>query len=167
MSTEEEKAKDRSEYQRRYYQDHRDDIVKQRRSRYNDDLEYRERCKAASRKSRARKREERAGEEPAANRRPVVVEMLDGSEIDAVTVGYVASTIGRSRCTVHAWLRTGVIPEPPFETERGEALFTHDMIEAIEEAIEANEGFHIRNKNKEFHDAVLDRWDALGVPRCE
>lgn len=161
------RRKDRREYQKYYYEQNKEDLSKQRKDRYKNDPEYREKVKAASKRYRAEQREKREKEKPKGApvkrerrpRRPVVVK-VNGSEVLAYTVPVLASRVGRSINTINRWIYTGTIPKTPLWSERGDRLYTDAMIRVVKMAIQFR---GIVGDDPAVRDEILDGWKSIGI----
>lgn len=162
-------ARDRSEYQRMYYEGKRDELSERRKQRYREDPEYRENALSQVREYRKRKRSERerlreAGKlpppHPRGPRAPVRVQ-LNGVSTIAFTVGRVAIEINRSRDVINYWTRIGLLPQTPFRSPRGDRLYTEGMVFVIRVAI--NKRNRISASDGSFTNEIRQGWEGLGV----
>ena len=167
---EREDDRDRSQYQKQYYEAHRSELSDRRKSRYREDPEYRETILRQVRAYRKEKRAERerrraAGELPPPRstgpREPLKVE-LDGVNTVAYTVSRVAQEIQRSKNTINYWTRVGLLPQTPFRSSRGDRLYTEGMVFVMKLAI--GKRSRVSAGDKAFTKEIINGWIALGVP---
>lgn len=138
-----------SEYNRRYYEKHKDEISAWRKDRYKSDPSYRQSAIEASRKRRQRIAAERrlAKEQGSAvsNRKYTPREFLievrkRHVKVEMYPVGLLAQKLSRRTQTIHMWERTGKFPgalyrsQGKFEGRSGDRLYTAFQIKEIEAA---------------------------------
>ncbi len=108
------------EYQRTYYQEHRDDRSRAGRERWRDDPVYRANEQERARRRRGELRAKRAGlrfeqmvsakQAVAGPTRPPRFVMLRGKPVQVWTSGSLGREVGRSPRAIRGWLRDGVLP---------------------------------------------------------
>jgi hypothetical protein len=153
----EEEGGNRAEYNRKYYQKKKADILARKRDRYNNDPEYREKMKKAAREQRRKRR----GDTP---KTPPVIEVGDIRE-RAHPVSTLAERINKSVSTINHWQRVKILPMTPFYSGGGHRLYTDSMITVIEQALSL---FPRPGRGDDsFFQAVRNGWDNLGVPEVE
>lgn len=166
---EEQGGKDRRDYHKDYYREHRDEIAERKKSRYQEDEAYRQERIEAQRAYRERKRKELEkklkGKQPERKRggprKPKMVR-VNGGEEEAFTFGVLAEKVGRSKVTLNYWSRNGIFPETPFRTERGERLYTMPMIDSLADTLSSYG--RMSSGDTSFKDEVEEAWRELGVP---
>lgn len=132
-----------------WYEENKTEFNKDRRSRYENDPEYRAKVLEWNRESRKRKREERLAErkaEAAAAKIKVTgsaykasaVALPDGSKVAAYSIGALASALKRSIQVLRLWEAEGVIPKTPHQNAKGDRLYTFAQIKEIYETLKAN-----------------------------
>jgi hypothetical protein len=128
------------EYQRRYYQEHRQERTKLLRERWRHDPEYRAREQERAKKRRGELRAQRAAErfEQMIERkqaaggvtRPPRFVMLRGQPVQVWTSGSLGREVGRSPRAIRGWLRDGVLPGATAYIGEA-AFFSRDFCEAV------------------------------------
>jgi len=169
MSKEE---RDRSQYQRDYYESHRDALSERRQERYRGDPAYRDEAIRRARDYRARKRQERErlreqGLLPpprtSGPRTPLRV-LVNGEQTVAYTVGRVAQDLGRSKNTLNYWTRIGLLPPTPYRSPRGDRLYTEAMVLVLRFALGRRP--RVSARDREFTEEVRRGWEGLGIAGC-
>lgn len=164
-----EDDRDRSQYQRAYYEKNRDSLSERRKRRYQEDPEYRDAAMAQARTYRKKKRQERerlrkAGMLPPPNvggpRSPLRV-LVHGEPTIAFTVGRVALEIQRSKDTLNYWTRVGLLPQTPFRSPRGDRLYTEGMVLVMRIAIGKRP--RVTAGDREFTHEIRNGWEGLGI----
>lgn len=131
-----------------WYDEHRDDLNRSRRERYATDAEYRAKVREWNDAARGRRRKRRR-EAAIAEARKVkeavklraggtwkTVEVeVDGVKVPMFTIGAMAKALGKGISTIRVWERTGVLPETPYRSARGDRLYTLEMVEAARKAL--------------------------------
>lgn len=122
-----------------WYEKHSDDWNEKRRSRYDTDPEYRAKVLERNRKHRsAKKKEQQLQREEAKTaqkytNRPgwkTFKTVIDGVEIETVTIGAYAQVLGVSVQAVRLWERVGVIPPPGAPRASGkQRVYTLEEVE--------------------------------------
>lgn len=160
--------KDRSEYQRFYYEKRKEELSIKRKKKYKEDPEYRNKVLDGSRNYREKlkiKREKlRAAGKIVSKRHkgprlPVTVE-VNGKSVYAYTISTLAERIGRSINTVNHWAMIGEIPPTPLWSKRGDRLYTDAMILIVKMAVQSR-GI-VRNGGG-MRGEILDGWRDLGI----
>jgi len=162
-------SKDRSLYQREYYESHKEELSKKRKEKYQNDSEYREKVKEASRRYREKKRVEREalkkeGKWPKPKKRgprTIVMVNLNGKKVEAYTIPVLAKKIRRSISTVNKWITVGTIPKTPFLSKTGGRLYTDAMVLVIKMAIQSR---GIVGDDPEVRKEIVEGWKRFGIP---
>lgn len=159
------KTSDTSSYFQKWYEINRDDLNSRRRERYKNDPEYRERVQRGNRVTREkRKREitEEVREEREAVKmlstgswRTVEVE-VDGVRTRLFTVGAMAKALGKSISTLRVWEQNGFIPKTPYRSSRGDRLYTLEMVESTQAALQEAGRLEIPGMRKKAPRSFVD-----------
>jgi len=162
--------KDRTEYFKSYYEDHREELSQKRQDRYRSDPEYRERAKQAAREYRQKKKDEKARlraegklpEIPRAKgpRKPTSV-VINGDVHLAYTITIVASRLNRSVNTLNYWTKMGLLPVTPIRSKCGDRLYTDGMILIMQMAILRRGKVSLGDST--FKGEIEAGWQGLGV----
>lgn len=144
------------EYQKERYEDKRDEVLADKKERYETDPEYRESIKASSKRSywlRRRQKKARtlpevkvAEFQPTARIQVTVDNPADPRngqtvEVPIYTTAHVSKLLGRTAETVRVWLTEGILPEPAYRADDlpeaavkgfNPRLFTEDEMRVIE-----------------------------------
>jgi DNA-binding transcriptional MerR regulator len=140
-----------------WYSKNKDELNKSRRERYAGSLLYRERVKERNRRARLKKKRERIKE---AKRRQKAVKIrlskswktvkveVDGVEVQMYTIGALAKVLGKGISTLRIWEKNGILPETPYQTERGERLYTLEMVEIIRKELQKSGKLGSEQKGK-------------------
>lgn len=162
-----EAVKDRSAYQRDYYEKRRDDLSQKRKQKYRSDPDARRRAIEASRAYRAKRKQLKEaqrsenGSAPSGNRpRPAVTINIGGLTVKAHTISELSKRIERSRDTINNWINNGTIPKTPFRSKRGDRLYSDGMIITIKIAIHAR---NVVRRDSGVREEILNGWRELGV----
>jgi len=131
-------------YFQEWYDDNRDDLNARRREKYATDPAYRAKVQKWNRAARARRRREADKEDREARRavklrqserwKTVEVE-VDGVMVKMFTIGALAKAIGKGISTIRVWERSGVLPETPYRSKKGDRLYSLEMVESIQAAL--------------------------------
>lgn len=131
-------------YFKKWYDEHSDGLNAQRREKYKNDPEYRKRVKEWNRRAREKRTEERA-EQRRAERRAVKMKAssswktidveVDGVKRRMFTIGALAKALGRGVSTVRVWERMKVLPETPYRSDKGDRLYSVEMVEEIRDQL--------------------------------
>lgn len=171
-------AKTRSEYYAGWYEDNGDDLNERRRERYANDPEYRTRVKQWNQEARERRRKARKAEKRA-EKRAVKMKASAGAwktveiEVDGVvtrmfTIGALARAVGKGISTIRVWERTGVLPETPYRSDKGDRLYTVEMVEdIIEDLGRVGKLDHRRMKKRKKPSSVVRTVKPKKGPRRE
>ena len=144
----------RSEYHRRYYQEHKDVICERRRQKYANDPAYRERALSSKRHERKEKMWPHSVAQS-------VGPHSGGCIRKSYTIGEAAKLIGVHRATLLRWIKVGWIPETPYISLVYGRLFTADMIVVLRDML-----LQYRPDVRLFRERVADAWYETGaVPR--
>lgn len=134
----------KSPYFQEWYEENRDDLNVRRRERYANDKAYRDKVQKWNKDARHRRRKSAEREERKAKRavklqtsgqwKTVEVE-VDGVKVRMFTIGALAKAIGKGISTIRVWERNGVLPETPHRSNKGDRLYTLEMVESIQSAL--------------------------------
>lgn len=132
------------DYFKEWYDENREDLNARRREKYAQDPEYRAKVQQWNRDARARRRKDEEKEDrrtrravkirPSGQWKTVEVE-VDGVKVRMFTIGALAKAIGKGISTIRVWERTGVLPETPHRSNKGDRLYTLEMVEAIQKSL--------------------------------
>ena len=131
-----------SEYNRRYYEKHRELLNQKRRKKYLTDPEFAERQRARSRQAMKRMREARkeARKNGVSTRRqsgPRMYEVtINGEkrEVRMYHIGALAQLLGRRVKTLYTWEKKGVLPKAMFRDTAKRRMYTEDQVVGLVEA---------------------------------
>lgn len=112
--------------QRNYYRENKARIAKQRKSRYENDPDYRRGIKS---RAILRKRANRS--------EPTEKGVIITSQGTFITIGRLAKFIGREIRTIRTYHRTGILPTPTHFDTRGWRLYTTNQAILIKAAFES------------------------------
>jgi hypothetical protein len=168
-SNAEDLDRDRSQYQRRYYEENKEQLSARRRQMYREDPEYRQAIlervaeyRTIKRTERARLRE--AGElppsHPSGPRDPLTV-VVNGVRTVAYTIGRMALELDRSKDVLNYWTRIGLLPQTPYRAPRGDRLYTEGMTIVVKIAL--GKRGRVSAKDREFTKEIRRGWEGLGV----
>lgn len=124
-----------------WYDDNRDRWNDARRSRYENDLEYRNRVLSQNRASREKRKEqdsEDSAEVSAAQKTGSTEAWMEFMDEDGqvwLTIGALARALGKSVKTLRLWENKGWIPHATQRTPKGERLYTPEEILSIREKL--------------------------------
>ena len=142
-----------------WYKEHGKELNASRRDRYTNDPEYKKQVLAANRESRKRRRQgqlkERTLERKAKQLKPknqwkTIEKEVDGKVLKLVTIGALASVLGRSKLGVRLLEKKKVIPPAAFHNEQNERLYTPEQVMEIRDLLESK--------------GMLERKKTTGVP---
>jgi len=132
-------------YFQKWYDQRRDAFNKKRRERYADDEEYRDKVNTWNQETREKRRKEAQREESEAKRavklkssgswKTIEVE-VDGVVVPMYTISALAKAVGKGISTIRVWERNGTLPETPYRSDRGDRLYTLEMIENLQRALQ-------------------------------
>jgi hypothetical protein len=161
--------RDRSQYQKQYYEDNRESLSERRKRLYQEDPEYRQAILDRVAQYRASKRQERAQlretgalppSHPRGPREPMGV-AVNGVRTVAYTVGRMAVELNRSKDVINYWTRIGLLPQTPYRSPRGDRLYTEGMTIVVKIAI--GKRGRVSAGDREFTKEVRRGWEGLGV----
>lgn len=164
MSTKPElkKTKDRSDYWNGYWSENKEKILGQRREKYKDDPDYREKLKQIRKrnyeKNKILKSRRPETEYIVPENKPVVMD-VNGRKRLMYDIYYFSKRIDRSPITIKYWERKGILPKTHFRVHR-RCAYSKEMIDAVYDAL-AEQGFPGNINVEEFADYVAARWQAL------
>jgi len=163
-----EVRKDRSAYQKAYYESKRQELSAKRKSRYRSDPEARRKAIENARAYRIKKKAERdrlikEGKiEPkyaTGPRLPVDVE-VDGRLVPAYTITTVSKRVKRSVAALNAWSNSKMMPLTPFRSPRGDRLYTDGMIMVIKMAVQSR---GLVRKSDGLYGEIVEGWKEIGI----
>lgn len=129
-----------------WYKENGQKLNESRRDRYKTDPEYRKQVLEANRESRRRAREKQLQEKATAYKNTNGIIKADPTpkwktvEKDGktyVTIGALASVLGRSKLGVRLLEKKGHLPPTPYRNEAGERLYTPEMVIQARETLAA------------------------------
>lgn len=137
-------AEDKNSYFKEWYEDNAEVLNARRRQRYQKDSEYREKVQGWNRRARKKRTQERAVEKKA--ERKALKMATSGSwkteeiEVDGVmcrmfTIGALAKALSKGISTLRVWERFGVLPETPYRSNKGDRLYSVEMVEQFREQL--------------------------------
>jgi len=164
-----EDDRNRSEYQRQYYQDHSETLSADRKRKYREDPAYRDAVLAQVRAYRKTKREERdrlraEGVIPTPSRggpRAPLNVVVNGVSTVAYSIGRVAVELGRSAETLKYWTRVGLLPQTPLRSEGGDRLYTEGMMIILRIALAKRS--RVSMADRDLPREVRNGWEGLGI----
>jgi DNA-binding transcriptional MerR regulator len=142
-----------------WYKEHGSELNADRRDRYKSDPEYKKQVLEANRESRRRRRasqlEVRAAERKVqkvkTGRQWKEVEMeVDGKMVKFLTIGALASILGRSKLGVRGLEKKGIIETTPYRNPQHERLYTPEKVLEIRQTLAAK--------------GMLERKKTTGIP---
>lgn len=159
---------------REYYEKNKERIAKRKKSRYQNDPEYREAIKARSAEARRQKKQEnaikrrkgslrdkRVDKEP----RRVRVEFPDGSGSAVTgmyTLGQFAHQVGVSIATLRKWEARNVFPKALYRSPGGHRWYTEDQKDAFLAVYEYHKNNTIPWRiSEEFKADIANAWNSL------
>jgi len=117
-------------YNSQYYEQHKEVISEKRRSRYQDDEEYRlnaiSRAKDYYKRNRDKIRKK--------NRKETVILWPDGRTEKALQIADLGAKIDKKPFTIRGWVRKGLIPDSPIRRSRIR-YYTPKMIAVVARAL--------------------------------
>ena len=119
--------REQKQYQRNYYEKHRDEINERRRKKYWDFADHREQVKADA---LARYHAKRVGIDKNAN---YTIKNVDG--VPLFSIQYVARITGKSQETLRDWEKKGIMPQSVYTDSRGWRFYTSSQVESIGTAV--------------------------------
>ena len=135
----------RRAYYDQWYEECGDELNARRRRRYASDPAYREKVLDWSRGAREAKRKQTGEERKRITQFRKMVQSestwkavdveVDGRTVKMFTVGALARALGRSVSTIRVWERSGVIPETPYRSDRGDRLYPMSAVEKIRDVL--------------------------------
>lgn len=139
------KAKKKSAAYRQWYETNRERVASQRKARYENDPEYRDRILQNRKKQREREKEAR-------QRREVQGNVLENRKLKTFkvnsdlgscvstfySIGQLAKELGVAVPTLRKWERDEIIPLPIYRTEGQHRLYTEDQVQTMKEVYTEN-----------------------------
>jgi len=136
---------DKNSYFKDWYEDNAEDLNARRRSRYQSDIAYRDKVQGWNRRARNKRNKERSQEQRAERKakkmatsgawKTVEIE-VDGVKRCMFTIGALAKVLGRGVSTIRVWERFGILPETPYRSNKGDRLYSVEMVEGIREQLQ-------------------------------
>ena len=175
-----DKARKKSASYRQWYEANKERVAAQRKARYENDPEYRERILANRRKQREKEKHERSRREVKGNvleNRRIKQFQVNHDELGSVvtqfySIGQMAKRLNLAVPTMRKWEREGVIPEAMYRSNGGHRLYTVDQVNTISEVYEKHLSYTIAQKthwklSDEFRAELNERLSelVLGVKR--
>jgi hypothetical protein len=131
--------------QRSWYESNKERLSIQRRERYRNDPEYRQRIKEGRERQRAREKEarKRNGPKRTVDKRRIKEFKVEHPEYGSCiaqfySIGQLGLEVGLSVATLRRWERTGVLPATLYRSEGGHRLYTDDQVAIIAETYQAH-----------------------------
>lgn len=131
---------DDAEYQRKYYQENREKLLREKASRYRSDPEYRKAAIARSKETKKKARLERQalirkeGPKPRMIKpKPFDIKMGRATvETVMMVSGQLGQRLGRKTQTIRIWEKKGILPEAMYrDPKTGARLYTEDQVRAL------------------------------------
>lgn len=144
-----------------YYAENREKILGNRRERYQNDPEYKEKVLRSSREYRKNQRREPRVKTKRL-RRPVTGTSADGTEVQLCSAGALAILLQRSVQAINDWQKKGLLPETPYRDTRGLRYFTPEMMLAVQRVV--GDKRRLYPVDPHMLTKIRDRWIASGVP---
>lgn len=145
-----------------YYEKNKDKVNAERRRKYNEDPEYRDRVLQASRDYRRRQRDDEDRVRLPRYQTPVIKEAGDGGKVQLFSVGAFASYLGRSVQAINHWEKSDILPPTPYRDGRGFRYYTKDMMEVVRQAVGAKRRLFPVDEDMRLN--IVREWKELGVP---
>ena len=139
-----DKAKKKSASYRQWYEQNKQRVAAQRKARYENDPEYRQRILDNRKKQREKEKHERSRREVKGNvleNRKLKQFQVKHDEYGSVvtqfySIGQTAKKLNLAVPTIRKWEREGVIPEAMYRSNGGHRLYTLDQVTIIAEVYE-------------------------------
>ena len=130
---------DKSQYYKTWYASNKGRWNKTRRSRYQEDEDYREKILSQNRAAKKTKREQAREARKTVPKRSwrTVTAVVDGHEVKMFSIGALARALGKSTQTVRAWERDGLF-ETRNHSQSGARFYTLEQIESIRNSLIAS-----------------------------
>lgn len=138
-----------SDYYKKWYEEHRTEVLTRRKERYTADPSYRARELTRNR-ARRLKRQQEAAQAVLQSPKGRGWRRVDVDGVACFTSGALARVLGRTMQVVRAWEASGVIAEAPHRTPAGERLYTREFIERTYEEL------LVAGKIEAVHEEKLD-----------
>jgi len=162
---------DEQEYYQKYYDEKKDDIAEERKSRYDNDPEYRQKVIDRSRQYRDNQRQARPRARIPKHAKARLCTAGDGGRVELFSVGNFALGVGRSVQCINHWEREGILPRTPYRQKQGSAdnprwfrFFTRGMVMAVREVVGDKGRLEPPIIPEELHKKIKAKWKKLGVP---
>lgn len=152
----------------------------QRKAKYHNDPEYRDKVLSTNQESRQRRKksqkEQRQAENPAVRMRPrektfkTVDAVVDGVSVQLFTIGALAKALGCSIQAIRLWERQGIIPKTELRSDKGESgdrLYTEEMVETFRAILTAQGRLRTQLVKGKPKDRPLLRWVKLKNGRVQ
>ena len=166
-----------SSYNKKYYEENREELLAKKAKRYREDPDYQAQIKerSAARKKRLAQEKRAKGIKPK-RRQPYkprihTVEINgEDREVEMFTLGRLAMMLDRKIGTLRLWESKGILPQPLYRDGRGVRLYTALQVQLILKAwreVKREHGDKLRRRlaNTEFPAALRQIWEdyPLGV----
>lgn len=145
-----------------YYAKNKEKVNAERRRKYKENPEYRDRVLKASRDYRKRQRDDEDRVRLPRYQTPVVKDTGDGGAVQLFSVGAFASYLGRSVQAINHWEKSEILPPTPYRDGRGFRYYTRDMMEVVRQAVGTKRRLFPVDEN--MRTDILRLWKDLGVP---
>ena len=119
------------EYLKKYYKENREEMLRKRKERYENDPKYRAKVQAATRRSKQRRRvglkKRTLGQIDRRHRRPRIT-VINGQRVEVFSRGTLAEYVGFAPTTLGSWQQRGVLPTPTMVDEEGKWWFSEEYM---------------------------------------
>lgn len=154
-----------AEYQKSYYLQHREKLLKKKADRYRKNPEYREAAILRSAERKKRLRLEGASDTGGRKKGPTKPKIFNvpmgkvSLTTTMMSAGQVAQKLGRKTQTIRLWEKKGILPPAMYrDPKTGARLYTEDQVTALVKA------FH--DAEKAFGDLVETRISRTSFPEA-
>jgi len=141
-------------YNQQYYEQHRNTINERRKSKYQEDEDYRQKAIERAKEYYARNRDKIRKR----NRKRSMVVFPDGHTERALQISDLGERIGKKPFTIRTWLRKGLIPDSPLRRSRIR-YYTPKMITVVANALPDT----FRKDWEAVSEKIERGWERLGV----
>ena len=148
-------------YYKQWYAENKEDVADRRKTKYEDDLEYRDAVLQRSSDYRERQREVSQVRVPR-HQKPRMFE-LNGAEVALYSIGAFAAYINRSVQSINHWETNGLLPRTPYRVgKRGFRYYSAEMMEVVRRIVGNKR--RLFPVDKAMGAEIREMWEALGVP---
>ena len=167
-------------YFARWYKKNKESVLAERRRKYHEDPEYREKVMAQARESKKRRQEKNRveREKNKHKEKPLWFKIPYGRQeipVRMFTAGQLAKRLGRKTQTIRMWERGEVIPEAIYRSRARDRLYTElqvrEIVEIYSECVRRHGARKMwtRIGSTEFSDRVHKLWEdyPLGIDEEE